>query len=90
MPSSGSSRDTILPKIQIFRRNVAGQSYRLFRADPAGPDVVYVCLVFTKLVGSTPESAGEGPTVLCKSPLPVDAIASDLSALATITVLNEL
>jgi hypothetical protein len=48
-------KDKILPKIEILRRNVAHTSHRLFRADRGGPDsVVYVWLVFTDLVGSTP------------------------------------
>lgn len=84
-------RDAILPKLQILRRNVAGQSLRLFRTDQGSDDLrVYVVLVFTQLVGSTPETAGEGPIVLCQTLLPVEMIVDDLAHLATITCMTEI
>jgi hypothetical protein len=83
-------REEILPEVEILRRNVAGTSHRLFRA-ASGPDAsTYVWLVFTKLVGSTPETAGEGPVVLAETELPVAKFAPALAGLATLTVLDEI
>ena len=83
-------REEILPGVEILRRNVAGTSHRLFRA-ASGPDAsTYVWLVFTKLVGSTPETAGEGPVVLAETELPVAKFAPALAGLATLTVLGEI
>jgi hypothetical protein len=84
-------RNEIFPKIQILRRNVAHTSHRLFRADRGSADsIVYVWLVFTDLVGSTPQTAGEGPTILCESELPLAIIASHLANLATVESLSEI
>ncbi len=55
-------KETILPKVQIVRRTVKATLHRVFRSDACTPDAsIYVWLVFTQLVGSTPETAGEGP-----------------------------
>jgi hypothetical protein len=83
-------KDSVFPKTEILRRNVAATSHRLFRADAEGDRSVYVWIVFTRLVGSTPETAGEGPTVVCEAPLPLAAIAGDLSTLATVSSLSEI
>jgi hypothetical protein len=84
-------REEILPGVEILRRNVAGTSHRLFRGAATGPDAsTYVWLVFTKLVGSTPETAGEGPVVLAETELPVAKLAPALAGLATLTVLGEI
>src|SRR5262245_61001847 len=62
-------KETIFPKIQIEDRRVFATYHRLFRADSAGANSAsYIWLVFTKLVGPTPETAGEGPVVLCEFP----------------------
>jgi hypothetical protein len=77
-------KKTILPKVDILLRTVKATSHRFFRTDTGGADSsTYVWLTFTQLVGSTPEIAGEGPIVLCETPLPLAAIAKDLATLAT-------
>jgi hypothetical protein len=87
--SSKRLRDKVLPETEILRRNVAHTSHRLFRANRGDP-VVYIWLVFTEMVGSTPETAGEGPIVLCETELPVATIASHLATLATVESLSEI
>jgi hypothetical protein len=63
----------------------------VFRADRGGLDpLVYVWLVFTQMVGSTPETAGEGPFILCETELPVATIVSHLATLATVESLSEI
>jgi hypothetical protein len=84
-------KDKILPDISILRRNVAGTSHRLFQPDAGGPNSPsFVWLMFTQMVGPTPETAGEGPVILCETLLPVDQIARDLAGLATVTTLQEI
>ena len=81
-------KQTILPKVQILHRTVAATQHRVFR-DSSGSNS-YGWLVFTQLVGSTPETAGEGPVVLCELPLPIDEIVKDLAGLAKLTVLDSI
>lgn len=54
----------VFPKFIILRRTVRGQTHRLLKL--VGPDSSprYIWLVLVDLVGATPETAGEGPTVL--------------------------
>jgi hypothetical protein len=79
-------RQTILPN--VLHRTVAATQHRVFReiGTPAG----YVWLVFTQLVGSSPETAGEGPVVLCELPLPIDQINKSLSGLAKLSLLDSI
>jgi hypothetical protein len=51
-------------------------------------DLHWSCI--TRLVGSTPETAGEGAVILCEVPLPIANIASELANLATVEILSEL
>ena len=82
--------DKVLPGLQILRRTVQSTSCRLFRtgSDTTGP-ISYILLVFTQMVGATPETAGAGPSVLCEFPLPVNALMEELVGQATAEVLNE-
>jgi hypothetical protein len=77
-------------KIEILRRTVEATSSRLFKSENSGPDQTYIGLVFTKMVGSTPETAGEGAVILCELPLPIANIAGELANLATVEILSEL
>jgi hypothetical protein len=84
-------KDSILPKVQIEHRTVVATYHRVFRADVCAPhSSTYVWLVFTKLVGPTPDTAGEGPVILCELPLPVEKIASYIASLATMTTLSKI
>ena len=81
---------TIIPGIQILRRTVQSTSCRVFRAEADGTQPVsYVVLVFTQMVGATPETAGEGPTTLCPFDLPVEMLSKELAGQATVKTLGE-
>jgi hypothetical protein len=84
-------KETIFPRVQIEDRSVAATYHRVFRSNVAGPDSSsYTWLVFTKLVGPTPDTAGEGPVVLCELPLPVAQIANYVAKFATVTPVDEI
>lgn len=81
---------TVIPGITILRRNVQSHSCRVFRAEADGTQPIsYVVLVFTQMVGATPETAGEGPTILCPFDLPAEKLSGDLVGQATVRVLGE-
>ena len=81
---------TIIPGIQILRRTVQSTSCRVFRTDADGTQPVsYVVLVFTQMVGETPETAGEGPTTLSLFDLPAEQLSKELAGQATVKTLGE-
>lgn len=81
---------TIIPGIQILRRTVQSTSCRVFRAEADGTQPIsYIVLVFTQMVGETPETAGEGPITLCPFDLPVEKLSKELAGQATVRTLGE-
>jgi hypothetical protein len=84
-------KEKVLPHVNILHRTVAATSHRLFLLKARDPEAAaYMWLVFTKLVGSTPETAGQGPVVLCEQPLPIDKIVKQLEGIASVTTLDEI
>jgi hypothetical protein len=81
-------RQTILPNVQIRHRTVAATQHQVFRESETPAS--YIWLLFTRLVGPTPDTAGQGPVVLCEFPLPIDEITSRLSGSAKVTLLDSI
>jgi hypothetical protein len=77
------------PKFTIFRRNVRSTGHRLLKLDDAGSAPRYVWLVFADLVGSTPETAGRGPTVLAGDLDWLDSAAEALARFGSVRRFDE-
>jgi hypothetical protein len=83
-------KENIIPDTHVFLRTVRDEAHRLFKSNSGSS--VYIWLVFTDLVGSTPETAGEGPNVLLRGSLPeplVESVRAALADLATVDLMNE-
>jgi hypothetical protein len=83
-------KETVTPNTHVFLRSVRDESHRVFKSTSDSP--VYIWIVFTDVVGSTPETAGEGPNVLLRGSLPEPLVASvraALADLATVDLMNE-
>lgn len=80
----------VFPNLQILRRNVRETSHRLFKLDSAGTgDQRYIWLVLTALVGSTPETAGDGPEVLAADPPFLNEAEQMLVRFAKVSIFSE-
>jgi hypothetical protein len=79
----------VFPKFEILRRNVRGTTHRLLKLVGADSPPRYIWLVFTDLVGSTPETAGQGPEVLASNIDWLSAAAQLVANFATISTFTE-
>ena len=81
----------VFPNLQILRRNVRGTAHRLLKLDGThSGHRKYIWLVFTLLVGSTPETAGEGPEVLASDLSFIDTASQLFAKYATISSFEEI
>jgi len=80
----------IFPKLQILRRTVRDTTHRLFKVDGADAGQKYIWLVFASLVGSTPETAGEGPDVLASDLQFIEEASKLFEKSAKLSVFNEI
>ena len=82
-------RDEVFPKFRVLRRNVRGQDNRLLKLDSSNGSARYIWLVFVHLVGSTPETAGAGPTQLATRLEWLEGIAEAVKEHATVAAFTE-
>jgi hypothetical protein len=82
-------RDEVFPKFRVLRRNVRGQENRLLKLDSADGCPRYIWLVFVHLVGSTPETAGAGPTQLATRLEWLEGISEAVKDHATVAAFTE-
>jgi hypothetical protein len=80
----------VFPHFKILRRNVRGHEHRLLKLDGPNPSPRYVWLVFVSLVGSTPQTAGKGPTQLASNLDWSDEIAKIVEKYATVAAFSEI
>ena len=81
----------VFPRLVIFRRTVRSTVHRLFRNDKTNQALQsYMWLVFAELVGSTPETAGDGPEVLASDLAFLNQAADLLAKYATISSFTEI
>jgi hypothetical protein len=87
--SADSSAKRSFPQFRVLRRNVRGQGHRLLRLHGSDGLPRYMWLVFVSLVGSTPETAGHGPTVLASGLDSTDDVATAMKPFATVASFRE-
>lgn len=81
----------VFPNLQILRRNVRATAHRLLKIDGThSGQRKYIWLVFASLVGSTPETAGDGPDVLASDLSFVDQASQLFAKYATISSFQEI
>jgi|SRR6187399_2697548 len=80
----------VFPKLLILRRNVRATNHRLLKVEGAdSAHQKYIWLVFTSLVGNTPETAGQGPDVLASDMTFIDEASKLLAKYGKISTFTE-
>jgi hypothetical protein len=82
-------RQEVFPKFRVLRRNVRGQANRLLKVEAGDGPPRYIWLVFVHLVGSTPETAGSGPTQLATKLDWLEGISALVEPHATVAAFSE-
>jgi hypothetical protein len=82
-------RHEVFPKFRVLRRSVRGQANRLLKVESADGPTRYIWLVFVHLVGSTPETAGSGPTQLATKLDWLEGISALVKEQATVAAFSE-
>src|SRR4029077_20117467 len=79
----------VFPHFRVFRRNVRHQEHRLLKRDSTDETSRYLWMVFVSLVGSTPQTAGDGPTELASGLDWLGDIAEAVKQYATVMTYTE-